>query len=401
MTTYAWRGVDAAGRPARGRREGLSEAQVRDDLLAGGVTPTAITASTAPFAPARTGLSVNDAQGAAFAADLARFLKSGLSLGQTLHIIETTSEVPVLARLASHVRGELMAGRPLSAGLSAIPGQTGRYLQALAKAGEATGRLTEILAGGAAALKASAATRTRLITMIIYPLFVMAMAAAAILLFAFAVLPALEPAFTGLGGELPATTKAVMAGGRFLRLAAPILGLAGLVLALALTLSRAARDGALRGLHRLMLTRAGFGILPDTVFGGLAQRLSIAVGAGVPLATAYRVSVEAIGVEPVRLALEAQEPRLREGTKLSEVFRAIDFAPPMLVGLTKVGESASDLPRVLGEAGDALSARAQEKTERFLSILTPAIVLLIGLVVGGIVLVVFQGLMSISDMVEL
>ena len=95
------------------------------------------------------------------------------------------------------------------------------------------------------------------------------------------------------------------------------------------------------------------------------------------------------------------EPRLREGTKLSEVFRAISFTPPMLVGLTKVGESASDLPRVLGEAGDALAARAQEKTERFLSILTPAIVLLIGLVVGGIVLVVFQGLMSISDMVEL
>ncbi len=400
MTTYAWRGVDAAGRSARGRREGLSEAQVRDDLLAGGVTPTAITASTAPFAPARTGLSVNDAQGAAFAADLARFLKSGLSLGQTLHIIETTSEVPVLARLAIHVRGELMAGRPLSMGLSAIPGQTGRYLQALAKAGEATGRLTEILAGGATALKASAATRTRLITMIIYPLFVMAMAAAAILLFAFAVLPALEPAFAGVG-ELPATTRAVMAGGQILRTAAPILGLAALILALALTLSRAAREVAIRLLHRLMLTRAGFGVLPDTVFGGLAQRLSIAVGAGVPLATAYRVSVEAIGVEPVRLALEAQEPRLREGTRLSEVFRAISFAPPMLIGLTKVGESASDLPRVLGEAGDALSARAQEKTERFLSILTPAIVLLIGVVVGGIVLVVFQGLMSISDVVEL
>ena len=137
-----------------------------------------------------------------------------------------------------------------------------------------------------------------------------------------------------------------MAGGQALRTIAPIFGLAGLILALALTVSRAARDLAIRLLHRLMLTRAGFGILPDTVFGGLAQRLSIAVGAGVPLATAFRVSVEAIGVEPVRLALEAQEPRLREGAKLSEVFRAIPFAPAMLIGLTRVGESAADLPRV-------------------------------------------------------
>lgn len=403
MTAFAYRGLDAQGRPVRGRREAADETQLRDGLLAEQVTPLTITpvsASLAALAPQpRSGLTLNEAQAGAFCADVARFLKSGLSLGQTLQIIETTAEQPVLARLARHVRGELMAGRPLSAALESLPGQTGRYLQALAKAGEATGRLADILAGGAAAMKASAAAKQRLLTMIIYPMFVMAMAAGAITLFAFVVLPALEPAFAGVA-NLPASTRFVLAAGRALRHAAPMLGLVLASAIAAIAFLPPVRAAARSLLHAVLLSPAGLGILADTVYGGLARRLAIAVGAGVPMATAFRVSVEAIGIAALRGPLEAQEPRLREGIRLSAAFMAAAHAPAVLIGLTKVGETAADLPRVLDEAGEALAARAAERTERLLSLLTPAIVLAIGLVVGTIVLVVFQGLLAISQSVD-
>jgi general secretion pathway protein F len=391
--------MDANGRPVRGRREAVDETQLRDGLLAEKVTPTAITPLAQSLAPQpSTRISLNEAQAAAFCADIARFLKSGLSLGQTLQIIETTAEQPPVARLAHHVRGELMAGRPFSAALEVLPGQTGRYLQALAKAGEATGRLTDILAGGAAALKASSAAKNRLLTMIIYPMFVIAMAAGAITLFAFVVLPALEPAFAGVD-NLPTSTRVVLAAGRMLRHTAPLLalGLGGLVLAVAVVAP--VRAAFLRVLYGLMLSPLGLGILADTVYGALARRLAIAIGAGVPLASAFRVSVEAIGIEALRRPLEAQEPRLREGAKLSGAFAATR-APILLISLTKVGETASDLPRVLDEAGEAMAVRAAERTERLLALLTPAIVLSIGLVVGTIVLVVFQGLLAISQSVD-
>ncbi|MDQ0465744.1 general secretion pathway protein F [Caulobacter ginsengisoli] len=399
MTAFAYRGMDANGRPVRGRREAADETQLRDGLLAEKVTPLTITPLVASLAPQpSTRLSLNEAQAGAFCADIARFLKSGLSLGQTLQIIETTAEQPQAARLAHHVRGELMAGRPFSAALDMLPGQTGRYLQALAKAGEATGRLTDILSGGAAALKASSAAKNRLLTMIIYPMFVMAMAAGAITLFAFVVLPALEPAFAGVT-NLPTSTRVVLAAGRILRQAAPLigLGLAGLIAAIAFVAP--VRALAQRLLYGLMLSPVGLGILADTVYGSLARRLAIAIGAGVPLASAFKVSVEAIGIEALRRPLEAQEARLREGAKLSGAFAATR-APVLLVSLTKVGETASDLPRVLDEAGEAMAVRAAERTERLLALLTPAIVLSIGLVVGTIVLVVFQGLLAISQSVD-
>lgn len=400
MTAFAYRGMDAQGRPVRGRREAADETQLRDGLLAEKVTPLTITPVGASLAPQpNSKLSLNEAQAGAFCADVARFLKSGLSLGQTLQIIETTAEQPPVARLAHHVRGELMAGRPLSAALESLPGQTGRYLQALAKAGEATGRLTDILSGGAAAMKASSATKQRLLTMIIYPMFVIAMAGGAITLFAFVVLPALEPAFAGVA-NLPASTRFVLAAGRVLRHAAPMLGLALACVLAAIAFVPAVRALALRLLYAVMLSPLGLGILADTVYGSLARRLAIAIGAGVPLAGAFRVSVEAIGIDALRRPLEAQEPRLREGAKLSAAFAATGQAPVLLVGLAKVGETAADLPRVLDEAGEALAVRAAERTERLLALLTPAIVLGIGLVVGTIVLVVFQGLLAISQSVD-
>jgi general secretion pathway protein F len=401
VTAYAYTGVDSAGRAVKGRREATNETSLRDALVAERLTPLTIVETGAGWRPSTMRYDLSEAAAASFAGDLARFLGSGLSLGQTLQIIQNTAEAPRLAALAGHLRDELMQGAPLSSALQAVPGQTGRFLQSLARAGEATGRLTEILAGGAAALRASAALKRRLLTLLIYPAFVLAMACGAISLFAFAVLPALEPAFAGVSAQLPPATRAVLAGGRVLRVAAPFLaGALGLCIA-ALIVSPQARGLVRRAGEAVLLTPIGLGILQDTVFASLAQRLAVALKAGVPTVAAFRVSVDAVGVTPLRNALLAQEGRMREGAKISEVLKACRHTPVLLISLAQVGETAADLPRVLGEAGETLSTRAQEKTERVLALLTPAIVLLVGVVVGSIVLMVFQGLLAISSAVDI
>lgn len=403
MTNFAYRGLDGQGRPVRGRRAARDETHMRDLLLGEQITPLAITRSGHLGgdwgASGSGGLKLDDASAAGLATDLARFMRSGLSLGQALQLIETGSDQPRQARLARRLHEDLLRGLSLSAALEAAPGRTGRFLQALARAGETTGRLHEILAGGAVALRAQAGLKRRLLTLVLYPLFVLFMATAAMALFAIVVLPALEPAFNSVG-NLPASTRAVLTGGAILRAAAPYVGLALAAAALAIAGLAPVRRVVLEAGERLLLSRLGAGILADALFASLAQRLSIALLAGVPTVSAYRVSVMAIGVNAVRRPLEAQDPRLAEGARLSDALAASPHAPALLLNLTRVGEQAQDLPRVLGEAATTLSERAHERTERLLSLLTPAIVLLIGLLVGGVVLVIFQGLLSISAGVE-
>jgi general secretion pathway protein F len=399
VTAFAFRAIDATGRAVSGRREAADAGAVRDRLLAEQLTPLAISPLRADWRRGAGDLRLSDAAAASFLGELARFLQSGLSLGQALSIVETTAETPVRARLAARLRSELMAGVALSEAFGAIPGHTGRFLASLARAGEATGKLAEIFAGGATALAASAALKQRLTTMVIYPAFVLAMACGAIGLFAFAVLPALEPAFDSVGAKLPLSTRIVLGAGHVLRAGFPFV-LAALAAAIALMFVPDVRRVIGRRLEWLAQTPLGLGILQDSAFAGFSQRLGVALAAGVPARLAFRVAADAVGPSRIRAALLAQSQRLGEGVKFSQALAAVPATPKLLLGLVRVGEASAELAKVFAEAGAMLSQRAHERTERALALVTPAIVLAVGLVVGGVVLVVFQGLLAITSGID-
>jgi general secretion pathway protein F len=397
VTAFAYRAVDTSGRAVSGRREAVDARALRDRLLAEQLTPLSIAPTRAVLAGGSYRLT--DATAAAFLAAVARFLDSGLSLAQALQIIETTAESAVSVRLAARLRADLMAGTPLSEAFAVVPGQTGRFLASLARAGESTGRLAEIFSGGAKAMAGSAALKQRLTTMIIYPVFVLLMALGAIALFAFAVLPALEPAFASVGAKLPVSTQLVLAAGQGLRAGFPFL-VALVLVCVALTFLAPVRRAIGRGVEALLASPLGLGILRDTAFAGFAQRLSVALAAGVPSRLSFHVAADAVGPARIRTALLAQEPRLRDGAKFSEALAAVPATPRLLLGLTRVGEASTDLVSVFAEASEMLSTRARERTERVLALMVPAIVLGVGLVVGTVVLVVFQGLLAITSGID-
>jgi general secretion pathway protein F len=397
VTAFAYRAVDATGRAVSGRREAADVRSLRDRLLAEQLTPLSI----APARGLRAGGSyrLSDAAAASFLAAVARFLGSGLSLGQALQIVETTAENAGSARLAARLRADLMAGVPLSEAFAVVPGQTGRFLASLARAGESTGRLAEIFTGGSKAMAGSAALKQRLTTMLIYPGFVLAMATGAIALFAFAVLPVLEPAFASVGAKLPVSTQVVLGAGQALRAGFPFL-VAFTLVCVALGFLEPVRRVIGRGVEALLASPLGLGILQDTAFAGFAQRLSVALAAGVPSRLAFRVAADAVGPERLRRPLLAQESRLRDGAKFSEALGAVATTPRLLLELTRVGEASTDLVSVFAEAGEILATRARERTERVLALMVPAIVLSVGLVVGTVVLVVFQGLLAITSGID-
>jgi len=399
VTAFAFRAIDPAGRSVRGKREAADAHALRDRLLAEDLTPLSIAPAGGVLRASGSAFRLSDAAAAAFLAELARFLQSGLSLGQALQIVETTTETPGVGRLAARLRADLMAGVALSDALAVVSGQIGRFLSSIARAGEATGRLAEIFAGGAKALAASAALKQRLFTMAIYPAFVLLMACGAIGLFAFAVLPALEPAFQSVGAKLPASTRFVLGAGDVLRAGAPYFGLAILV-AIALCFAAPVRRVIGRAFEALMATPVGLGILQDSAYAGFAQRLAVALAAGVPSRLAFRVAADAVGPSRIREALLAQGSRLREGAKFSDALEAAPQTPRLLLGMVRVGEASADMASVFGEAGDMLASRARERTERALALVTPAIVLTVGVVVGTVVLVVFQGLLAITSGID-
>lgn len=394
VNTYRFEALRGDGRTLRGSRAAPDARALRSLLIAEALTPLRISEAVVPR---RAGLVLDEETAGRFACELASYRRSGLPLVQALALMADGARKPA-ARLAEQLRLDVLGGCSLPQALRSVGGHVGALLQALAEAADQTGRQAEVFESGGRGLLATAALRRRLVTLALYPLFVVAIAVGAVALYAYAVLPALEPAFASLG-EPPPQTRLVLDLGRTLRLVLPVLGVATAAVAVAIAFSPALRSQAREALGRAATSRALGRVGSDMVFAGFARRMSIALAAGLPLLAAYRVAVAPVSLRSLRTVLSTQEARMRDGALLSEALAAVPQAPSDLVRLARVGESTRRLDRVLAESADALAARAQEKAERVLSVATPIIVVVLGGLVGLVTILVFQGLLAVTDAV--
>jgi general secretion pathway protein F len=394
MKAFRYQALSAAGRRETGVSYAVSSSALRDRLIEARLHPVWIR----PALFHRHGaLKLSAAEAARFGRDLAQLMSSGMAIGPTLSLLEGRESARVAAVIRD-VRQRLIAGEPLSQALGAASGAPARLLQSLARGGEASGRQADVLAAGAASLSTMDQLRSRLITLSLYPAFVIAVALGAIGIYAYAVLPALEPAFAGLGQDVPPQTQAVLTFGKVVRAVAPVTLCLLLAATALVALVRPARRAAINALSRLAM-KGRASPLRDFLFANLAARLSVLLQAGVPLAAAWRLARDPVTLDWLSAALARCDDRLMEGARLSDVLRLTPGAPPDLLHYVAMGEQSGGVAEALETVSALLAARAQETVERLLSILTPLVIIIVGSLVGLITMMVFQGLLAIGDAV--
>lgn len=396
MKAYRYSVLDAGGRRRSGIGYAATPGALRDQLIDAGFHPLAL--RPALFQSAAR-LSLNEAEAARFARDLAQLLRSGLSITQGLGLL-IARETPRVGAFARDIRRRLGSGEPLSSALGAADGRPARFLSALARAGEASGRQADVMAAAGRSLAAGDALRRRLITLSLYPAFVIAVALISIAIYAYAVLPSLEPAFETMGDDLPLQTRTVLAFGAGVRVAAPVAALGALALALTGLLSPKARAIA-RDLAAQLLLAGKRAPLRDFIFAGFASRLAVMTQSGVPLSAAWRLARDPVAVTSVSRALAAQDARLMEGARLSDALGAVAATPVDLIHYVALGEQSGKVAEALEEGGRVLAERSQQTIERLLSVLTPIVIVGVGAMVGLITMMVFQGLLAVGDAVAL
>ncbi len=396
MKPFQYHALGSDGRGHRGVSYAEDAAAVRDGLVDARMHPLSIRPA---LLHQRGRLRLSEGEAARLARDLAQLMGSGMALAPALSLLESR-ETPRVSAITREVRRKLISGEPLSKAFEVAQGAPSRLLQALAKGGEASGRQAEVLAAGAASLTASDQLKKRLITLCIYPAFVIAVALGSIAIYAYAVLPSLEPAFAGMGDDIPDQTRAVLLFGAVVRAVLPSLGIAVGALTIILVLSAKFRRTLLDLMARLLM-RGRTSPLRDFVFANLASRLAVMLQAGVPLAQAWRLSREPLTISWLSRAFAAQDQNLMEGRRLSDVLKASPRTPPDLIHYVMMGEQSAQVPRALADGAAVLGARAQEAIERLLSVFTPLVIIIVGGMVGLITMMVFQGLLAVGDAVAM
>ena len=398
MTTFAYKGYDASGRPQSGLIEAADPKDARKRLAARGILPETLQA--AGGSAARRG-----APKSAFVADvrtmfyreLAALLGSGVALVPALDVILQAPELDQARTLLAAVRDAVREGQSLRAALAAASAQVTPFEQAVVEVGERTGGMAEALARLATFLEEQEKLREKLATALLYPAVVVSLAVVIGGLVLAFMLPLVGRMFAEAHLELPWLTRALLAGGRAAGLALLLLAVAGVAGAAALR-NRLRTDAALRlrvdrRIFALPLVGAGWRNLTSLRFVrvlGLLLERGVGLIESVPLAG--RASGSAWLADCARRETEA----MGQGKPLVEVIRGIRPLHPSLAAWVQAGEAGGNLTSLLDNAAQRFQQSWDRLASRGMMLLEIGMTLVVGLFVTLIALAVLLPVLQMN-----
>jgi general secretion pathway protein F len=336
-----------------------------------------------------------------FAQELAVLLDSGVPL---LDALETLAErnADAAAPLA-RVMAALREGRSLSQALAGAtaagePAAFDEVLQALVAAAERDGQLAPVLRHHAQFLTWSEQLRARLVAAALYPALLGITGLAVVGFLVVHVLPRFAGVFDGMAVELPWGSRALMALGAAAArepLVASVLALA-LPLALALALRAPATRAALQALAwRLPALGAR---LRTVALARLYRAVGLLGGAGVPLPRALQLA-EAVLDAPLRPALARARAAVASGRRLSQALADEGLATPAALRMLRVGERSGEVPAMLARAAAFHDEEVTRLADWVARVVNPLLMLVMGVVVGGIVVLMYLPLFTLMEQV--
>lgn len=401
MPVFSYKALNPAGDTLGGQIRAPSKTVAMDMILSSGRTPTRLTqVQDTPGARSwlkREAAPLNVAATGAFARDLARLLSSGFSLHQALQMVSASTESKGVRALAETAASHVNTGGKLSDVLSRETGSPVKTLAGLVKAGEASGELQTILGSAGDSFERSAEFREKLTSALIYPMIILFMISLTLIVFFSLVLPRLAPLFEDVGDRLPLATKLLLGFGEWTEVWLPVIGVGCLAGFIMLRLNSGLKSRVTRWWHSRLIGRLGLGGPRLAGYAAYARTLGLLLGSGLPLYSANDIAARSLGNSALSGSLSNISAGLREGLSLTARLEGLSHVPDILVRMSAVGEQTGKLGAALIDAAGILERKAQTRTDRLLAALTPAITILLGLLVTGVLGSLFLGIASLTD----
>jgi general secretion pathway protein F len=334
-----------------------------------------------------------------FSQELMALLRAGLNLIEALQGLvekETVSESrTILDQLIARIR----AGQRFSSALAEFPAKFPPLFVGLVLASESTGDLPKALARYVDYRTRSDQVRGKVISASIYPAILMLVGGGVTLFLGGYVVPRFASIYEDTGRELPAASRIMISWGHFAQEHVVAIVACALVLggALAWLAVRAARSGALSALaarlpwvgqrlHLYELSR-------------LYLTLGLLLDSGIPVVTAMSMSRGVVSAN-LRERLDAAREQIQSGESFSVVFEQRALTTPISVRMLRVGERSGQLGTMLMEAAAFYEGAVARFIDRFVRVFEPALMAIIGIVVGGIVLLLYMPIFDLAGSIQ-
>jgi general secretion pathway protein F len=403
MPDFAYVGLDTAGRERRGSvradTQDAAKAQLASRRLYVVRIEPATEAAAAPLLS--RGLLRRNKLGAKqltlFTRQLATLIQV-TPLEEALRTLARQSEREEVQRILGNVHAGVVEGRRLADAMAREPKSFPPLYRAMVAAGESAGTLPHILERLANLLERQAQVRGKVLSTLAYPIILAIFATFVVFALMIFVVPKVVEQFDDVGQQLPFLTRVVIGLSDFLSnwWWALLLVVAGLVF----LAGRALKEEGIRlkfdaALLRLPLIGR---LIRDLHAARMARTLSAMVASRLPLLEGLNLTTGTVHNRVLRKASAEIAENVRTGGSLSGALRRAGVFPPLLVYLAASGEASGRLDMMLERAADYLEREFDAFTATALSLLEPAIIIVMGAIVAVIVLSILLPILQLDTL---
>ncbi|MGS2724500.1 type II secretion system inner membrane protein GspF [Porticoccus sp. GXU_MW_L64] len=405
MGAYNYRALTESGSVTKGVMEGDSERQIRSQLRAQSLRPLDVKAARAVRAdktPSRLQRSnhgrLKAPELSLFTRQLATLVESGLPLTDALKACAKQNNKPRAQELILQSRSRVQEGHSLAYALGEHPRSFDELYRATVEAGESAGFLGPVLVRLAEYCEAGQNTVQKLRSAMTYPLILLVVSVAVVAFLMAEVVPQLLGTFTRRGQELPVPTLILIDISDFF--VNHGLNLLLLLVSVAVGVKLWLRNPKNRKRwHRLQLNIPVVGDWKRALdCSRFSATLSILVASGVPLLNALQIARQVMFNLELRERCETVVTMVSEGSSLNVAMDRAEVFPPLLVQMVASGELSGELGDMLARAADNQERELDYKLAAMMSVLPPAMVVFMGVIVIFIVAAV---LLPISEQINL
>ncbi len=405
MAFFQYRAADQAGKIVEGVMEADAEFGVVARLHEMGCTPLRIASpgdrsvaasqGRLPLFPRR---KVNQQQLLQFTQELGTLLAAGLPLDRSLSILSSLIEGEEFSNVMRMLLEAVRAGKSLASSMAEHADVFPKLYVNMIRAGEAGGILEGVLRYLAEYLEHSQALKEDIKSALIYPVILAAAAGLSLIILFIYVIPRFALIFKDVGPAVPWLTKVVIDFSEALSQYGWLIALLFVVGMVGATYYVRTPEGRAE-FDRFCLRAWLFGdLVRKFETARFARTLSALLKGGVPLLEALGTVQGVLGNRLMARAVSQVQMRVREGKGMARPLGESGFFPPLALNMIAVGEETGKLDAMLAEVAVHYDQEVKRTTKRLTSLLEPALILGMGLIIGIVVVSMLLAIFSINDL---
>jgi len=343
--------------------------------------------------------SANDFQ--SFIEELYYLIDSGMKIDDSLKLLIKNTQKESVSEFLKLVLETLKSGEQLSTSIETAQKKLSIEINKLAlsviKSGEEVGALAGSLKTLSEYLLFKEKINSEIKQALSYPMFLIIMST----LMVFFVFFFIVPKFTEIFNKdeldaLPMVSQMVLKGGLYVNENSSVI-LIGFVVFL-ITIPFIIKL-IKKNIHRFILHIPMIGTL--TVYIELSRifnSIGIMLQGGIKIDKAIKQSIGLTEIQEIKAILKESLYEIKKGNKLSTSLSGHSILPPQVASMVSVGESSAKLDEVFLNLAVRFSETFQKSTKKALSLLEPAIIVLMGIFIAFIVVSIMLAVISISDL---